>query len=56
MIHFVFLVAFCGAVGLVLAAILRRGIRRVLRLAAWITGGLVFSAVVLGWILYIFPL
>ena len=56
MIHFLFLVIFSAAVGIVLASMLRRGRDRVLRLAAWITGGLVLSGLVLGWILYFLPL
>lgn len=56
MIHFAFLVAFSAAVGIVLAAMLRRGRQRVLKLALWIAGGLVVSGLVLGWVLYFLPL
>ena len=56
MTHFLFLVAFSVAVGIVLAAMLRRGQERVVRLALWIAGGLILSGLFLGWVLYLLPL
>ncbi len=55
MIHFMSLCAFSAAVGLVLAAMLRRDRHDVFVLAAWIAGGMILTAVALGWLLYLLP-
>jgi hypothetical protein len=56
MIHLVFLSVFAVAVGIVLGAMLRREPRAIATLALWITGTLIASGVILGWILYLWPL
>lgn len=50
--HFLYLVAFAGAVGVVLGAMLRSDPRNAARLALWITGGLVGAALVIAWLMY----
>jgi hypothetical protein len=56
MIHFGFLSIFALAVGIVLAAMLRRSRHDVLRLALGIAGAMIGAALVLSWVLYFFPL
>jgi hypothetical protein len=55
MIHFGFLAVFAVAVGVVLAAMLRRRRHDVVRLAMWIGGTMMLAAVVLAWVLYFLP-
>lgn len=55
MTHFLLMVVFAGAVGAVLAAMLRTEPREVLALALWIAGGMVAVGVVVAWILYLLP-
>ena len=50
--HFLYLVLFAGAVGIVLGAMLRSGTRQAARLAMWITVGLVGTALVMAWVMY----
>lgn len=56
MIHFAFLCIFAVAVGIVLAAMLRRSRRDIVVLAAWIAGAMIFAALALSWLLYLLPL
>jgi len=55
MIHLAFLCLFSLAVGVVLAAMLRRGRRDILALAAWIACAMIFTGVALSWLLYLLP-
>jgi hypothetical protein len=50
--HFFYLVVFALAVGIVLGAMLRSEPREAVRLALWITGGLVGAAVMIAWLMY----
>jgi len=50
--HFLYLVIFAAAVGIVLGAMLRSDRRQAARLALWITLGLVGTALVLAWVMY----
>lgn len=50
--HFLYLVIFAGAVGVVLGAMLRSNARQAARLAMWITLGLVGTALVMAWVMY----
>ena len=50
--HFLYMVVFAMAVGIVLGAMLRRGVEETLRLAMWISLGLVGTALVLAWVMY----
>jgi hypothetical protein len=50
--HFLYMTAFAGAVGVVLGAMLRSDPREALRLALYITGGLVGAALLIAWIMY----
>jgi|TARA_B100002003_G_C13695282_1_gene350103 hypothetical protein len=50
--HFLYLVLFAASVGAVLGAMLRSDPRQAVRLAMWITGGLVGTAVVIAWLMY----
>lgn len=50
--HFLYLVVFAVAVGVVLGAMLRREPREAARLALWIAGSLVGAAVLVGWLMY----
>jgi uncharacterized membrane protein YoaK (UPF0700 family) len=56
MIHFGFLAVFALAVGVVLAAMLRRRRHDVVRLSLWISGTMIVAAVVLAWVLYFLPI
>lgn len=51
--HFLFLVVFCVAVGMVLGPMLRRDLREGARLATWIAGGMIFAALLLSWGMYL---
>ncbi len=50
--HFFYLVVFAAAVGIVLGAMLRGDPRQAAKLALWVSGGLVGTAMVLAWLLY----
>jgi len=50
--HFLYLVIFAGAVGIVLGAMLRSNARQAARLAMWITLGLVGTALAMAWVMY----
>ena len=50
--HFLYMVLFAAAVGGVLGAMLRSDLRQAVRLAMWITLGLVGTALVLAWVMY----
>ena len=54
--HLLLMVLFAGAVSVVGAALLRDDLRQQARTGAAIFGALVGGAVLLGWILYAFPL
>lgn len=54
--HFVLLVVFAFFVSLVFAVLLRDDARSQLRFGGIVFGGFVLSAVVLGWMMYPFPL
>jgi hypothetical protein len=54
--HFSLLVLFSFFISAVFATLLRDGIREQLRLGGFMFGGLVLSAVLLGWLMYPFPL
>ena len=56
MTHFLLLLAFSAAVGLVLGLILRRDMGGALRVAAAIGGSMVLAALLIAWILYALPL
>lgn len=51
--HFLYLVLFAGAVGVVLGAMLRSELKEAMRLAAWITLGLIATALALAWAMYL---
>jgi hypothetical protein len=51
--HFLYLVLFAAAVGAVLGAMLRADGWQAARLALWIAGGLVGSALALAWLMYL---
>lgn len=53
MSHFLYLCLFAAAVGVVLGAILRGDRREAARLAVWIALGLVGTALVLAWGMYL---
>ena len=50
--HFFYLVVFAAAVGIVLGAMLRGDPRQAAKLALWVAGGLVGTAMVLAWLMY----
>ncbi len=50
--HFLYLVLFAAAVGIVLGAMLRSNARQAARLAMWITLGLVGTALLMAWVMY----
>ena len=50
--HFFYLVVFAAAVGIVLGAMLRGDPRQAAKLALWVSGGLVGTAMVLAWLMY----
>ena len=50
--HFFYLVVFAAAVGIVLGAMLRGDPRQAAKLAVWVAGGLVGTAMVLAWLMY----
>ena len=50
--HFLYLALFAGSVGAVLGAMLRSDPRQAVRLALWITGGLVGTALAIAWLMY----
>jgi len=50
--HFLYLVLFAGAVGVVLGGMLRSNARQAARLAMWITLGLVGTALAMAWVMY----
>ena len=54
--HFSLLVLFSFFVSIAFSTLLRDGVREQLRLGSLMFGGLVLSAVVLGWLMYPFPL
>ena len=54
--HFLLLLLFSFFVALVFAVLLREDPREQMRLAAMMFGGLIGAAVLLGWIMYPFPL
>jgi hypothetical protein len=54
--HFLLLVVFAFFVSLVFAVLLRDDARSQLRFGGIVFGGFVLSAVVLGWLMYPFPL
>jgi len=54
--HFLLLVVFAFFVSLVFAVLLRDDARSQLRFGGIVFGGFVLSAVVLGWVMYPFPL
>ncbi len=51
--HFLYLCFFAVSVGVVLGAMLRSQTREAVELSAWITLGLVGTAVVLAWLMYL---
>ena len=51
--HFFYLVIFAGAVGVVLGAMLRSEVRQAARLAVSIALGLVGTALVLAWLMFL---
>jgi hypothetical protein len=53
--HFVLMIGFSAAVGVVLGLILRPELRAGLRLAAMISGGMVAAALAISWLLYLLP-
>jgi heme/copper-type cytochrome/quinol oxidase subunit 4 len=53
--HFLLLVVFAFLVSLVFAVLMRDDARSQLRFGAFVFGGFVLSAVVLGWLMYPFP-
>ena len=54
--HFLLMALFAGAVSVVGGTLLKDNIRDQVRVGAAIFGSLVGTAIVAGWILYIFPL
>ncbi len=55
MTHLFFLVVFCGAVGVVLGAMLRRDPREAAKLGLWIALGMVVVALAISWVMYFLP-
>lgn len=53
--HLVLLVLFALFVSLVFAVIAKDAVRDQLRLGGWMFGGFLAAAVVLGWLMYPFP-
>lgn len=51
--HFLYLCLFAAAVGIVLGAMLRSDARHAVRLGIWIALGLVGTALVLAWAMYL---
>jgi undecaprenyl pyrophosphate phosphatase UppP len=54
--HFLLLLIFSFLVAVVFGVLLRDDLRQQLRLAAVVLGGFVLSAIVLGWLMYPFPI
>jgi hypothetical protein len=54
--HFLLLLLFCALVSVVFAVLLRDDARSQVRLGTMMFGGLVGAAIVLGWLMYPFPL
>jgi undecaprenyl pyrophosphate phosphatase UppP len=54
--HFLLLLIFSFLVAVVFGVLLRDDLRQQLRLAAVVFGGFVLSAIVLGWLMYPFPI
>ena len=54
--HFLLLVLFAFCVSVVFATLLRDEPRQQVRLGAWMFGGFVGAALVLGWLMYPLPL
>jgi len=54
--HFLLLLIFSFLVAVVFGVLLRDDLRQQLRLAAAVFGGFVLSAIVLGWLMYPFPI
>jgi len=54
--HFVLLVIFSLCVSLVFAALMREEMREQITLAAKMFAGLVAAAIVIGWLMYPFPI
>ena len=50
--HFFYLIVFAAAAGIVLGAMLRGDPRQAAKLALWIAGSLVGTAMVLAWLMY----
>ena len=50
--HFLYMLVFAGAVGVVLGAMLRSDPRNAVRLALWIAAGLVGAALAIAWLMY----
>ncbi|HJO29619.1 MAG TPA: hypothetical protein QGG30_03935 [Acidobacteriota bacterium] len=50
--HFLYMVVFAAAVGVVLGAMLRRELGEAVWLAMWITLGMVGTALLLAWAMY----
>ena len=56
MTHFLLLVLFSFFVSLVFGVLLRDDVRQQLRTGALMFGGFIATAIVLGWLMYPFPL
>jgi uncharacterized protein (DUF697 family) len=54
--HFVLLTIFSGCVSMVFAALMRENVREQITLAAKMFGGLIAAAVVIGWLMFPFPI
>jgi hypothetical protein len=54
--HFVLLVIFSLCVSIVFAALMREEMREQVTLAAQMFGGLVAAAIIIGWLMYPFPI
>jgi hypothetical protein len=54
--HFLLLIIFAVFVSLVFAVIARDGFREQLRFGGLMFGGFIVAAIVLGWLMYPFPL
>jgi uncharacterized protein (DUF697 family) len=54
--HFVLLVIFSACVSMVFAALMREEVREQIALAVKMFGGLIAAAVVIGWLMYPFPI
>ena len=54
--HFVLLVIFSLCVSIVFAALMREELREQIMLAAKMFAGLVAAAIVIGWLMYPFPI